>query len=91
MRRENGPCLGAFGGGLIGAARATPPARQRPTRNSADPHCPRTIRPIHAAFDVNSLIVTGAFRFDGNPSSFTDHYTGEAAESSGPKDLRLIK
>jgi Flp pilus assembly protein TadG len=45
----------------------------------------------NGSFDVNSLIVTGAFRFDGSPSSFTDHYTGEAAESSGPKDLRLIK
>jgi hypothetical protein len=45
----------------------------------------------NGTFDVNSLIVTGAFRFDGNPSRFTDNYTGEAAESSGPKDLRLIK
>jgi hypothetical protein len=45
----------------------------------------------NGTFDVDSLIVTGAFRFDGNPSRFTDQHTGEAAESSGPKDLRLIK
>jgi Flp pilus assembly protein TadG len=45
----------------------------------------------NGTFDVNSLIVMGAFRFDGNPSRFTDNYTGEAGQSSGPKDLRLIK
>ncbi len=45
----------------------------------------------NGAFSVNSLIVTGSFRFSGNPSSFTDNYTGTPGAASGPDALRLVK